>query len=87
MTFQFSNKPDGNCFILLVRHSKFKIMTRSEAYRQMKFLGKRVTHNDFLKHEYLEWKDNQIKTEDGYDFSSQFHSLERLQDGWSLYCT
>jgi len=52
----------------------------------MKFLGNRVTHNDFLKHEYLEWKDNQIKTEDGYDFSSQFHSLERLEDGWSLYC-
>lgn len=61
-------------------------MTRSEAYRQMKFLGNRVTHNDFLKHEYLEWKDNQIKTEDGYDFSSQFHSLERFEDGWSLYC-
>jgi hypothetical protein len=61
------------------------IMTRTEAYMQIKLLGNTITHRDFSKHEYLRWKDNQIKTEDGYDFSSQFHSSERLENGWSLY--
>jgi len=60
-------------------------MTRSEAYYQMKTLGNLVTHKSFTKHEFLTWEQNQIKTEDGYDFSSQFHNLKQFEDGWSLY--
>ena len=60
-------------------------MTREEAYVQVK-IGNKITHRDFLSNEYREYIDNEIRTEDGYNFVEQFWTLDRLKDGWSLYC-
>jgi hypothetical protein len=61
-------------------------MTRTQAYNSMKMLGNIITHKDFSKGEYIWWNKNQIMTEDGYDFSSQFHDKNRTRfdDGWSV---
>jgi hypothetical protein len=59
-------------------------MKREEAYEKMRG-GEKVTHTHFTDDEYLEYKDDEIKTEGGFDFSDQFWSLDILKDGWSLY--
>lgn len=59
-------------------------MTREEAYLQIKN-GNKITHYDFLSGEYLEYIDDEIKTEDGCNFVEQFWTLDRLKYGWTLY--
>ncbi len=60
-------------------------MTRSEAYWKMKYIGEKISHKSFYKDQYLEWNENQIKTEHGYDFSYEFYNSEIYIDNWSIY--
>lgn len=59
-------------------------MEREEAYKQMKS-GKKLKHESFSDGEYVEYKNNEIRTEDGYDFSEEFWNQEKFKNGWSIY--
>jgi len=62
-----------------------KYMTKAEALEQMK-QGKKITHEYFLDHEYLYWKNGKVYTEDGYEFDFFFDDTkEYLNNGWSIY--
>lgn len=59
-------------------------MTRQDVYNEMK-LGKKISHNNFTDNEYLTLKDNHILTEDGYGFTEEFWTRNRLADGWFIF--
>lgn len=60
-------------------------MTRIEAYNKIR-IGKKVSHKDFLNDKYLWGGENsdKILTEDNYNFSEVFWSLDRFNDGWEI---
>lgn len=62
-------------------------MNRQDAYKLM-LSGKKITHIDFTDNEYLEIKDVKsmtILTEDGYAFTEEFWTRNRLSDNWREY--
>lgn len=62
-------------------------MNRQEAHKLM-LSGKKITHKDFMDNEYLQIKDIKsmtILTEDGYSFTEQFWTRNRLSHNWREY--
>lgn len=58
-------------------------MNRQEAIEALKE-GKYLTHKTFGDWEYIHTKNGIIETEDGYDFSYQFHKATIFNDGWQI---
>lgn len=59
-------------------------MTRTEAMNAM-MSGKKITHEDFTSGEYFYVKNYKIVSEDGYDFSELFYTVDFYADGWSVF--
>ena len=59
-------------------------MKRDEAYREA-LKGKKIAHRYFSDYEYLEFKDGELLTEDGYNFERSFYEFPHFEDGWEIW--